>query len=80
MDPIIYSELQNQVDDSIKKLAEIKERIHNLYLKLGPAKETVRLIEKEKAKAKKYKRKTLSQTLNETDSLSQDADNSLEGK
>ena len=84
MDPIQYQSLQEQINDSIDKLVELREDLHKLYLKLGPVKETVRLLEKEKTKAKKYKKKNLAEMINQsgeqTDSHLQDVEKIPEDK
>ena len=73
MDPIQYELLQKEVTLAMETLEKIKKDIHSVYLRLGPAKEAVRSLEREKTKAKRLKKKKL-----ETDFLLQVADKNPE--
>lgn len=78
MDPVQYQLLQKEINEGIDKLVEIREELGKLYLKLGPAKESVRSIEKEKTRAKRVRKQKSIQKLDEKDSLPQDAEKSQE--
>ena len=78
MDPIQYQALQKEINDAIDRMVEIREELYKVYLKLGPAKETVRSLEKEKTRQKRIRKPKISPKLDETDSLPLDVDKSPE--
>ena len=78
MDPIQYQALNGEINDAIDSLVLLRDQLQKVYLKLGPAKETARSLEKEKTRQKRIRKPKISPKLDETDSLPLDADKSPE--